>query len=301
MIAIVIPYYKITFFEETLKSLANQTDKRFKVYIGDDASPEDPSKILEKYSKKFDFVYTKFENNLGCISLVKQWERCIKMANKEDWLMILGDDDVLGENVVKLFYKNLPEIKKENITVIRFSTCKINDLGNLISDVYQHPKIENAVDFFFRKTRSSLSEYVFNKKKINAIGFKDYPLGWFSDVLAVLEFSNFGNVYSIKTALIYIRISEISISGRSDNMKIKLKAVFSFYYYLLSSKYNKFTDEQRKILLNKINKCYLNDKKNMLMFIKISKIYFSNYLFTFYSEFLKSIFFNLKTNFSKNR
>lgn len=43
MLAIVIPYYKLTFFEETLQSLANQSDKRFKVYIGDDASPEDRS------------------------------------------------------------------------------------------------------------------------------------------------------------------------------------------------------------------------------------------------------------------
>lgn len=40
MLAIVIPYYKITFFEDTLESLAHQTDKRFKVYIGDDASPK---------------------------------------------------------------------------------------------------------------------------------------------------------------------------------------------------------------------------------------------------------------------
>ena len=42
MLAIVIPYYKYTFFEETLLSLQNQTNKKFNVYIGDDASPENP-------------------------------------------------------------------------------------------------------------------------------------------------------------------------------------------------------------------------------------------------------------------
>lgn len=42
MLAIVIPYYKINYFEETLKSLSNQTDKKFKVYIGNDASENDP-------------------------------------------------------------------------------------------------------------------------------------------------------------------------------------------------------------------------------------------------------------------
>ena len=72
MLAIVIPYYKLTFFEDTLASLAHQTDKSFKVYIGNDASPEDPLFLLNQYKGKFDFNYYKFENNLGSKSLVIQ-------------------------------------------------------------------------------------------------------------------------------------------------------------------------------------------------------------------------------------
>ena len=49
MLAIVIPYYKIIFFEKTLESLAKQTDKRFHVYIGDDGSPNAPLELLKKY------------------------------------------------------------------------------------------------------------------------------------------------------------------------------------------------------------------------------------------------------------
>ena len=40
MLSIIIPYYKLTFFEATLQSLACQSAKRFKVHIGDDASPK---------------------------------------------------------------------------------------------------------------------------------------------------------------------------------------------------------------------------------------------------------------------
>lgn len=47
MLAIIIPYYKLAFFEENLQSLSNQTDQRFKVYIGDDASPETPANFQE--------------------------------------------------------------------------------------------------------------------------------------------------------------------------------------------------------------------------------------------------------------
>ena len=67
MLAIIIPFYKLTYFEETLQSLANQTDKRFKVYIGDDSSPENPLDLLGKFKEKFDFVYYKFDKNVGGI------------------------------------------------------------------------------------------------------------------------------------------------------------------------------------------------------------------------------------------
>ena len=77
MLAIVIPYYKIDFFSETLNCLANQTNKQFHVYIGNDASPTDPSSLLDNYKDTIKFTYKKFNNNLGGYSLVKQWGRCI--------------------------------------------------------------------------------------------------------------------------------------------------------------------------------------------------------------------------------
>ena len=110
MLAIVIPYYKINFFGATLESLANQTNKQFKVYIGDDASLDNPKELLDKYQDQFNFVYQKFEENLGGISLVQQWNRCIALSSNEDWIIILGDDDVLESNCVESFYSNLKEI-----------------------------------------------------------------------------------------------------------------------------------------------------------------------------------------------
>ena len=73
MLGIVIPYYKITFFDETLDSLSKQSDKRFKVYIGDDASLEDPAFLLQKYNGQFDFFYHLFAENLGSVSVTGFW------------------------------------------------------------------------------------------------------------------------------------------------------------------------------------------------------------------------------------
>lgn len=290
MLAIVIPYYKFTFFEATLKSLANQTDKRFKVYIGDDASPENPSDLLEKYQDKFNFIYHRFENNLGGTALAKQWERCIALSGEEEWIMILGDDDVLGENVAEEFYRNLPEIKNKEINVVRYATQVIDGFGKTISEVYKHPELENAVDFLFRKTRSSLSEYVFKKEKVLEIGFKNFPFGWFSDVLAVLEFSDYGKIWSLNTVLIYIRVSNKSISGNRNLESYKKEAGFNFSTYLLLNSSEKFNIVQKDYILRRAHLSFLDNKRTISFFNRITMLHLKKMWVSDYLKFLYKIF-----------
>src|SRR6218665_381498 len=291
MLAIIIPYYKKDFFEANLQSLSRQTDKRFKVYIGDDASPENPSEIIAKYSNDIDISYKKFEKNLGGTSLVKQWERCLSMMADEKWFMILGDDDALQDNCVEAFYRNMDE--GDQINVYRFATVKIDAHGNKISEIYQHPTVENATDFLFRKTRSSLGEYIFNRKALAQIGFKNLPLAWYSDILAVLEFSSFGRIFTINEALAYIRISGLSISGSTQYAKLKAQATFEFYYHLLNVHRQQFIISRQKELFAALNKTYLYDKKNLTLLSKISMFYLRNFLLTDYLHFIQSVFLNL--------
>lgn len=293
MLAIIIPYYKYTFFEATLQSLADQTNKHFKVYIGDDASPENPLVLLGKFEGKFDFIYEKFECNLGSQSLVKQWERCIELSVNEEWFVILGDDDVLGVNCVESFYNNINAISEE-FNVVRFASCNIDEIGQQISKVYQNPIIESSIDFFFRERRSSLSEYSFNKKKFFDIGFKEFPLAWCTDILAVLEMSDFKNVYSINDSIVYIRLSDKSISGNQELLALKNQAAFDFLYYLLVQKKQFFNSFQKNELRKEITKIYLSNKKNGLFFLKLSWYFLSNFLLNGYFNFLKLIFLNLK-------
>ncbi|MCM0668642.1 glycosyltransferase family 2 protein [Flavobacterium tyrosinilyticum] len=291
MIAIVIPYYKLSFFEEALQSLANQTDKRFKVYIGDDDSPENPLDLLKKFKDKFNFLYHRFETNLGGNSLTQQWHRCITLTEKEEWIMILGDDDVLEENTIEEFYKKLPEIKSEGINVIRYATQIFNEKSNTNSEIYYHPTKEKSTDFLFRRSRSSLSEYIFLKEKVLKIGFVDFPLAWYSDVLGVLEFSAFGIVFTINESVIKIRVSSISISGNILYSKKKNNSKFDFYYYLLSHKKHFFSKTQQEELFLNISTCYINDKKRIPFFFKISWLYIKNLSIVGFSRFIRLILF----------
>ncbi|WP_394775085.1 glycosyltransferase [Flavobacterium sp.] len=262
MIAIVIPYYKLEFFEATLQSLTSQTDKRFKVYIGNDASPENPILLLDKFKDAFEYSYHYFESNLGGTSLVKQWERCIELTDNEEWMMILGDDDVLSNNVVEQFYKNQEEISKQNINVVRFSTKVINEKGEVVSDKFDHPVLEKGQDFlarkFSKKTRSSLSEYLFKKEIVKQKNFRNLPLAWHSDDLAVLEFSAPNFIYSINDAHLLIRVSNLSITGDSSSNDLKNQATFDFVKILFTDYSSVLTRFQSKAILNKLEVAFFN-------------------------------------------
>ena len=253
MLAIIIPYYKLTFFEETLKSLAAQTDKRFKVYICNDASPENPNNLLELYKGKLDFDYHLFDSNLGGMSLAKHWERCIELIKDEQWIMILGDDDVLEKRVVESWYSHYHIFYKKS-NLIRFASKSLNmNLNAKVSDSFLNPLWEKASDSYFRRfkgsTRSSLSEYVFSKEVYKKYGFFDFPLAWHSDDAAWLFFSEAKPIYSINDSNLLIRYSALSISGKENNQKLKDIASEFFYKDCILKKINLFKNYQQKDLL----------------------------------------------------
>ena len=253
MLAIIIPFYKLTFFEATLQSLAHQIDKRFKVYIGDDASPEDCSVLLQQFQGQIDFKYHRFDANLGAISLTQQWERCIALSNDEQWLMILGDDDVLGENVVAEFYKTKQQLDKEKINVLKFASVLIDEKGNHISSKYFHPVKEKAADAYYKhfigESRSSLSEYIFRRSCYNQYKFTNFPLAWHADDKAWLDFSQGGILYGCNDAIVQVRLSSENISGKKDNIISKRNARLLFLEDIIQNKWDYFSKDQKNAFL----------------------------------------------------
>lgn len=280
MLAIIIPYYKFTFFESTLQSLANQSDKRFKVYIGDDASSENPIDLLGRYQGKVDFKYHRFEENLGGTSLVKQWNRCIDLIQGEEWLMVLGDDDELGEHCIADFYENLASIVTSKSNVVRYATL-INDVIQFKqSNLYTHPQLEKATDFFFRRisnqTRSSLSEYIFARASFEKYGFVDYDLAWHSDDRAWLEFSENRPIYTINTSSISFRLSRENISRADYKIKEKQQVSLIFFRFMLKEYFAIFSNEQKKyFLLHYEQLIYSNKKATFSFWFLIFRLFLS--------------------------
>ena len=274
MLLILVPYFKIEFFQETLKSLEAQTCKDFKLYISNDASSENPEELINSTLKTAPFSYKKYSNNLGGKNLVKQWERMINDAKLSGWFMILGDDDVLSENFVEEFYKNLPEIKENKCNVIKFSQQWIDEDGAPINDFTSYQKLlkpgENLNFKLAKGHRSSLSEYIFNTDSYHKFGFVDLPLAWGTDDLAILEFSNGKPIYFIEEAKVFVRISPKNISGREDNNELKRAAGRTYEKYILQKHFSKL--EKTYILAkadSHIKYYYLDNEKLGFSLLKI--------------------------------
>jgi hypothetical protein len=230
-LAIVIPFFKIYYLENLLLSLVAQTDKRFNLYIGDDASPHDIADILRKYNNVLQITYKRFDENLGSSSLVKHWHRSISMAKREKWIWLIGDDDMIDANCVKYFYSNVNDIHH----VYRFSTRCINQEGRYLKKT-QLVKIHQSRSDYLRdrlleKHRVSLSECIFSRISFDSVGgFMEIPLAWSSDVVAWYMFSGETGIRGINASKVYLRTSEFNISSRRDNLDKKRFAMDNVFY-----------------------------------------------------------------------
>ena len=301
MLAIVIPFYKINFFEENLASLASQTNKNFNVYIGDDASPDNPEALIGTYKNMLNITYKRFDENLGGTYLTKQWDRCLDLIKEENWVILLCDDDLLSENVVEEFFKKQEEIKNSISKVVRFATQEINEKGEKTSNIFTQPQFQNYNDVFYSRffggSRSSLSEHIFSVDQYKKYGFRDLPLAWHADDLAWLEFSEFGPVYTIDEALLYFRISTINISRPNYLLKEKQEISYVFFSIVIDEYLKKFKKETIAAIIKKYElMTYAMNKGNFGFLTKFLPIFLKHFGLLESIKFSRRVFLNRKRN-----
>lgn len=274
-LAIIIPYYKIQFFRETLLSLEAQTDKRFQLYIGNDASPDDPLPTI-KETLTIPYQYYNYAENIGGKNLAEQWERILhETGGNFEWFMILGDDDMLSPNFVEEFYKNLPEINSNQCNVIKYAQYWVDEKGKRINENTEFPKLfsrlENWKKKFVTGERASLSEHIFRTSEFKKHGFQKFPLAWGSDDAAVFDVAGASPLYFIHTAQVMVRVSPESISGSTDKDGEKKAAHHYFEKYMINHHYKNLEKEDiYKMINQQISYSY---KNNLSLRINLYKIY----------------------------
>lgn len=254
-IAIIIPAYKSSFLQQTLESIAAQTNKDFVVYIGDDASPYDLKKIVCLYQNTLDIVYRRFEKNMGREDLPGHWERCIDMS-VEPIIWLFSDDDLMPSDGIERILKALNKYGEHNV-MLRFPLAVI-DGRNIVT--YENPPFTKDIitgyhflmDKLEGRIRSAACEYVFSRDVyLRGDRFVKFPLAWCSDDATWTKFADTANgIIALPGEPVYWRNVEgenISNSGCYDSDKIEATVLFLRWiseYYLTELK----TDELRHAL-----------------------------------------------------
>lgn len=144
-LAIVIPAWRARHFAAALDSLRNQTDRRFRLYIGDDGSPDDLRSIVDAHTAGLDVVYHRFPANLGGADLVGHWHRCIALTRGEPWLWLFSDDDIAGPGCVAAFHRQF-EADIGGTRLLRFNLVIIDEHNEVVRQPMPHPPRESALD-----------------------------------------------------------------------------------------------------------------------------------------------------------
>ncbi|MDO6709191.1 glycosyltransferase family 2 protein [Aliiglaciecola sp. 2_MG-2023] len=263
LLAIVIPAFKGEYLEAALQCIANQSDKRVKVYVGDDKSPDDLASICDKFGNQIDLLYHRFDENLGAHSLIKQWNRCVQLSN-QPWVWLFSDDDEMGPDCVEKFYQAIEEYPEESL--FRFDTSVIDEQSNIVRDNIVHPQWERPVDFVLARMKaqrsSFVSEYIFKRETFDRHnGFVEFPAAWCSDDASWVCFAEDNQIAKISDAKVMWRTSLLNISAvNSPHSYDKLIASLDYVIWL---KKNIFTEQnstpmERKALIDTSKTWFLN-------------------------------------------
>lgn len=239
-LAIIIPAYKPNYLDKMLLSIVHQTNVNFTVYIGDDNSPHDLFKIVNKYKNEIDIKYHKFPNNLGGVSLVQHWQRCIELSH-ENWIWLFSDDDIMSYDCVEKFYIHKESIKSEfykfkiavidgNDNLVPFKNKRINEIGAQIN-VNEFLNLRLCCNGY----KSFAVEYIFSRAMFDKFKFIEFPLAWGSDDATWAVYMEANQGCTIIDSLVFWRNSGINISTsvmNKDVSKSKLDASFTFVRWL---------------------------------------------------------------------
>lgn len=285
-LAIVAPIYKARFLNKVLETLSNQTDKRFVVYLGDDASPESLHDIVSAYEDKLNIVYRRFDTNLGGRDLVAQWNRCVDMVQDEEYIWFFSDDDEADPTCVESFYQEIEKGEKKDL--YRFQTDIIDADGKrFFTKVYpqtEYPPVLSAEDYiqkrFTYKISSFIVEYIFRKDRFEEVGrFQNFDLAWGSDDATWFKMAQRDGINIIEGAKVHWRLSDSNISPNvsapilkrkldaqleyvkyiSDNMPSSMKfrlARFNYWFHIIHVAYKHLDQETINVYLAKYDRMF---------------------------------------------
>lgn len=225
-LAIVVPAYRERFFDATLRSLSLQTNRRFRVYVGNDGGPTSLSGLADKYAGDMDLVYRRFENNLGGQSLVAHWRRCVAMSH-EPWVWLFSDDDVMEPDCVEAFLR-CQAATDGGYDIYRFDCLETDAAGSPRALHVAHPPVESfktCAYHLLRRAKNSVQQcLVFSRTAYDEKGgFPEFPLAWCADHAFAIQMGTPHGIMRVDGGQVRFRQSGANLSTMFSRPEMRRK------------------------------------------------------------------------------
>ena len=233
LVTIAIPAYKATYLYEAIESALLQDYKNIELVVVDDDSPFHLESIVNKFNDPR-IRYYKNKENLGKISIVHNWNKCLSLANGE-YFVLLCDDDILLPNFVSELLHLAYKYPDCNV----FHARKINwqkDLSKTESPIW--PEYESAESFLrnrlAKKRHHTITEFLYRTAAIQEKKYVVFPKVFYSDNVSIIRFSQDGGIASSKDCLAIFRYSEEHITTNSspENCIGKTKDAIAYWKWI---------------------------------------------------------------------
>lgn len=196
---IALPITKTRFLQETLDSIANQTETDFEVIIKNNGKDDDIKKeIKEMCLPWLEKTYVQYYESKHQLSMPENFNSILEKAQGE-FFTVLSDDDALEPDFLKEI--SILAKKYKDTHVFHCKVNIINENGDITGTTQLCPEWESQIDFVYHRLASKrlfyLSDFVVNTAELKKIGgFNESTTGWGLDEItwSVLAFN--GVAYS---------------------------------------------------------------------------------------------------------
>lgn len=247
-ITVAIPAYnRENLIQSAIESCLIQSPKIDEIIVVDNHSEDHTFEISKKFEKKYNNI--KVIRNSANIGMVRNWNKCLKLANSK-YVSILHSDDILPKNWTKNVIKTISEQKNDDIALYFGSAITFESVNNSIiyktkirlfnRNIKFLPKesIINLWKNYFGNPNNS-SAIIYNHKIFKEVGYFDPKYQTESDQEFHIRVLNKYPSYYINKDLVLYRRHEFQafdkkkhIESPDDSADRILRSVKLQYNYL---------------------------------------------------------------------
>lgn len=238
LFSFILPAYKAKFLKQAIDSILNQDYDCFELIIVDDCSPEDLHDIVSSFDDSR-IKYFRNKENIGGVSLVKQWNHSIGYARGE-YLILAADDDLYMPNFLITILELIKKYPK--VDLLRSRVELINEDNELIGIDGVTPEYTSKYQYLYYWLNATIftciGNYVFRTSAIKESGFIDFPCAFGSDTASTVNMSING-VANTSEMLFKFRLSSIHLSSNKLKLYEKLEANNQLFAWFKKLNYTK--------------------------------------------------------------